>query len=356
MRWGGSNHLDKYCHIMPMKQLDSTMRKHRFPILAILFFAALVTPAHADDSSAQLGAGGLVLTHSDAIRMTAEELRISPRDVSARFRFVNEGNSDIETIVAFPLPDIDTSRFSEEPLGQTTKDPLNFVGFEVTADGRRVPFQTEQRAYYKGRDVTETIRRAGIPLNIVDPAFTKTLDGLPPARRKLLEAADLIDEESGSYPHPHWTVRTRFWWRQQFPAGKTVLLEEHYHPVTGQSLFGTDELKTKGESGSYWSKNYCIDASTRNAIAAMLVHNHSTPQNGNYLTAFTTDYVLVTGNNWKGPIGHFHLVLDKLKPDNALSLCWDGVLSKTGPTTFESSRENFAPKSDIRLLVLQKAP
>jgi hypothetical protein len=328
----------------------------RLSLLCLIL--ALLSPntAGADDSSAELGAGGLVLTHSDAIRMAAEELRISPHDVSARFQFVNDGKTDIDTIVAFPLPDIDTSRFSEEPLGQTMKDPLNFVGFEIVADGKYVAFQTEQRAFYKTRDVTEIIRRAGVPLNIVDAGFTKTLDGLPPAKRKLLEAADLIDEESGSYPHPHWTVRTRFWWRQHFPAGKTVKLDEHYHPVTGQSLFGADELKPQNEDGGHWLKTYCIDPGTQKTVAAMLAHNHSTPQNGNYLTAFTTDYVLVTGNNWKGPIGHFHLVLDKLKPGNTLSLCWDGGLRKTGPTTFESTRDNFAPKSDIKLLVLQRAP
>jgi hypothetical protein len=66
--------------------------------------------------------------------------------------------------------------------------------------------------------------------------------------------------------------------------------------------------------------------------------------------------VLVTGNNWKGPIGHFRLTLDKLKPGNGLSLCWEGQLAKTGPATFESRRDNFAPGSDIKLLVLQKAP
>jgi hypothetical protein len=325
-------------------------------VLILLVAFPLTNVAHADDSSAQLGAGGLVLTRSDSIRMVAEELRISPRDVSAHFQFDNDGRSDIDTIVAFPLPDIDTSRFSEEPLGQTTKDPLNFVGFEVIANGRRLPFETEQRAYYKGKDVTDIIRRAGVPLNIVDPGFTKSLDALPPARRKALEVADLIDEESGSDPHPHWTVRTHFWWRQHFPAGKTVTLDEHYHPVTGQSLFGTDELKPQNEDSAHWLKTYCIDHGKKKTVAGMLARNHSTPQNGNYLTAFSTDYVLVTGNNWNGPIGHFHLVLDMLKPDNALSLCWDGALAKTGPATFESTRENFAPKSDIKLLVLQNAP
>src|ERR1700722_1806434 len=300
------------------------------PLLILLLL--LPSWAKADDSSAELGAGGLVLTHSDAIRMAAEELRISPHDVAARFEFINDGRTDIDTIVAFPLPDIDTSRFSEEPLGHTTADPLNFIGFEVTVDGTRVPFQTEQRAFYKGRDVTETVRRAGVPLNIVDPGFTRTLDALAPAKRKLLEAADLIDEESGSDPHPHWTVRTRFWWRQHFPAGRNVTLAEHYHPVTGQSLFGAGDLKSQNEDGAHWLKTYCIDPGTQKTITAMLAHNHSTPQSGNYLTAFTTDYVLVTGNNWKGPIGHFHLVLDKLKPKNALSLCWGGKPTKTRPT------------------------
>src|ERR1700722_8842194 len=98
--------------------------------LFLIVAVTLVDPdsVAADDSSAELGAGGLVLTHSNTIRMAAQELRISPRDVSARFQFVNDAKTDIDIIVAFPLPDIDTSRFSEEPLGHTTADPVNFVG------------------------------------------------------------------------------------------------------------------------------------------------------------------------------------------------------------------------------------
>jgi hypothetical protein len=71
------------------------------------------------------------------------------------------------------------------------------------------------------------------------------------------------------------------------------------------------------------------------------------------LNAYETDYILKTANNWNGPIGRFRLVLDKLKPDNTLSLCWDGELKKTGPTTFEAVRTNFAPTRDIHLLVLE---
>lgn len=329
--------------------------RHLLVLVGTLLFAS--PPAIADDSSAALGVGGLMLTSSADIRMAAEELKISPRDVSAKFTFVNDGNAEIDTIVAFVLPDIDTSRFSEEPLGTTTKDPVNFVGFEVRADGRNVPFETEQRAFYKGGDVTAILLGAGVPLNIVDPAFVKTLDALPPAKRKLIEAADLVDRESGEGLHPHWTVRTRFFWRQRFPAGRVIVLDERYHPVTGQALFGASELKRDSEDGRYYLKTFCIDPSAQRSLARMIAEKtREDPQNGGYLTALTTDYVLSTGNNWKGPIGHFHLVLDKLGPANVLSLCWDGALARKGPATFESTRKSFAPRGDLRILVLQQAP
>ncbi len=66
-----------------------------------------------------------------------------------------------------------------------------------------------------------------------------------------------------------------------------------------------------------------------------------------------TDYVLRTANNWNGPIGRFHLTLDKLRAGAILSLCWDGALKKTGPTTFEFSAEEFAPTRDIHMLVIE---
>ncbi len=48
-----------------------------------------------------------------------------------------------------------------------------------------------------------------------------------------------------------------------------------------------------------------------------------------------------------------HLTVDKLKPDNILSMCWSGSLKKTGPTTFESTLTNVQPASDIKIAVLQ---
>ncbi|HTQ15373.1 MAG TPA: DUF4424 family protein [Rhizomicrobium sp.] len=317
----------------------------------------LSTQAFADDSSAALGAGGVVLTKSADIRMAREDLYVSPKKVRIRFEFVNGTDRDIDTVVAFPLPDVDMNEYTMSPVGAMTGDPLNFVGFTVTADGKAIVPQSEQRAFYRGRDVTDIVRRAGVPLMMTDPRFSKLMDKLPASQRRILEDAGLADSESGDFEHPHWTVRTRFFWHQLFPAHRTVVLEHAYQPVTGQSFFTGYELAGgKDSSAAYYARTYCIDPATHAAIARRIGGQPGKTDDGAMLAAYSTDYILVSGANWKGGIGHFHLTLDKLEPGNILSVCWDGALKKTGATTFEVSQDDFTPRQDVRMLVLGPVP
>ncbi|HEY1630682.1 MAG TPA: DUF4424 family protein [Rhizomicrobium sp.] len=320
------------------------------------FLALAAAPAFADDSSAALGAGGVVLTQAADIRMAKEDLYVSPKKVRIHFAFVNDGAKDIDTIVAFPLPDIDMNEFTESPIGAVTDDPVNFVGFTITANGKPVAPAVEQRAFYKGKDVTDIVKRAGVPLSLSDPKFAPLMEKLPAAQRKILEDAGLADGESGSFEHPHWLVRTKFWWRQAFPAHRTVTLDHAYQPVTGQGFFTVYEIDNKDSDGQYYFTTYCIDPATKAAIAARLGGKNASLEDGGMLTRYNTDYILMSGNNWKGAIGHFHMTLDKLKPDNILSLCWKGDLKKTGATTVDFTADNFAPSRDIRMLILETAP
>ncbi|HWA91885.1 MAG TPA: DUF4424 family protein [Rhizomicrobium sp.] len=307
--------------------------------------AALVvaTPAWADDSSAALGAGGLVFLKQADIRMAREDLYLSPKEVRVRYEFANDGAKDVDTIVAFPLPDIDVREFWYEPLGTTLDRQPDFMGFALKVDGKPVAATPDERAMQGGRDVTAKVRAAGLPLNIVGRALVDRIEKMPVAERKRL-AKDGILEMDGDDAHPRWIAKTSFWWRQHFPARKTVVIEHRYQPVTGQSLFGASEIKDG-------AKEFCIDAATAASVKSRVAKLD--PMTGQYLRAYRTEFVLKTASNWKGPIGHFRLTLDKLKPDNLLSLCWDGALKKTGATTFEAARDDFAPARDIELLVLQ---
>jgi hypothetical protein len=332
------------------------MHTYRSALLAgaCLLFASQTL---ADDSSAALGAGGVVLTQATDIRMAKEDLYVSPDKVRIHFEFANDSGHDISTVVAFPLPDIDASRFYVEPLGEMTADPVNFVGFTIMADGKRVTPQVEQRAFYKGHDVTATLNALHVPVNVISQTNIQNFGSLSPAQVKGLEKAGLAEHSSGE-KRPTWLIRTKFFWTQKFPAGKTVVLEHSYKPVTGGTFYVSEDLKG-GTSDSYdrrWNKNYCIDSATLKTIAARIGPNAPGGNANGTLEAQTTDYILMSGNNWKGPIGHFHLTLDKLKPANILSLCWDGNLKKSGATTFDFNADNYAPTRDIHMLVLSDIP
>lgn len=330
------------------------------PYRSALLAAAIVlcsSPGLANDSSAALGAGGVVLTQTADVSMAKEDLYVSPSKIRIRYEFTNDSGKDVETVVAFPLPDIDSKRFYVEPIGAVTDDPLNFVGFSVIANGKRLTPQVEQRAFYNDKDVTDILASARVPVNVIGGKNAQVMQHLSPEQVKILEQAGLGDHKMSDGETPHWIIRTKFWWKQIFPAGKTVVLEHSYQPVSGWSYFISQYVGPKpAEEGAALLKTYCIDAATQKAIAARLASKAGKPEDATSMVMRTTDYILMSGNNWKGPIGHFHLTLDKEKPTNIISLCWEGDLKKTSLTTFETTRENFAPTHDIKLLVLQNMP
>src|SRR6185312_4838576 len=137
------------------------MTRFASALAAMVLLAA--APAWADDSSAALKAGGLVFTKQADIRMAKEDLYISPKRVRVRYEFVNDGKADVETIVAFPLPDIDVRQYYYEPLGTTLDASPNFMGFTLAVDGKKVEATPDARAVLDGKDVTEAVKAAGLP-------------------------------------------------------------------------------------------------------------------------------------------------------------------------------------------------
>ena len=95
---------------------------------------AIAAPAGANDSSAELAAGGLVLTHNAAIEMKAEDLYISAKQVRVHYRFANTSAKDVTVTVAFPMPDITTEGY-DDVLAIPTQNPTNFLDFHTPVDG-----------------------------------------------------------------------------------------------------------------------------------------------------------------------------------------------------------------------------
>ena len=324
------------------------MNRYRAGILPVsAAFALLLAGAGAalaNNSTAEMGAGGLVMVRNFDVKMEKEDLYISPEKVTVNYIFRNTANAPMEYLIAFPMPDLDPDFYIEGDIGIPNRDNDNLMGFTVTADGAAITPKIEMRALSYGIDVTEEIKAAGLSLNPIAEATWKAVASLDPAKRAPLQARGIVYDD-GSAIVPSWTLRSTYYWMQTFPPGKTINVSHSYTPGTGSGFYYAGAL----DEGGYRHR-YCIDEGTEAAIGKKLKDVGQ-----GLLVERRVDYVLTTGGNWATPIGDFHLVIDKLKPESVVSFCMDGV-KKISPTQFEVRKSDFVPKDDLRILVLDPHP
>ncbi len=319
-------------------------------MLAVLTAAALCSGAFANDSSAALGAGGIVLTQSADISMAREDLWVSRNSVRVRYEFVNESGAPITTRVAFPLPEANLELLTEADVGWPTEDAKNTVDFRVKVEGRAVAPTLEEKAFLKGVDVTEVLRRHGIPISPRAHDVTEVITRLGAPARAELATRGLI-RESKEWVQPLWTVKNTYHWAQTFPIGRPLVVEHAYKPVVGGTIIPAESFDEIAKYEYY--KQFCIDGPTLAAMKALLKGARRKQGEGAATIAWFVDYVLTTGKNWKGPIGRFRLTLDKERKSNVISLCMKGV-RKIGPTTFVVERRDFEPDEDLHVMILEQ--
>ena len=319
-----------------------------------------VFPALANDSSAELAAGGLVLVKNPGVEMRSEDLFISEKQVRVRYRFRNTGPRDVKVLVAFPMPDIAIEGV-DDVLATPTEDPQNILAFHTTVGGRPVAARVEQKAVSKGVDRTALLRSLGVPLAPHLAPASEALDRLPKAEQaRLLKLGLAIpnDYDAGKgwehHLQPTWTLKTTYYWDQTFPAGLDLAVEHVYSPSVGGTtgtLLEADGLRTSTDYRRMKAK-YCIDDAF---MAAVAKRKAAVGPERQAFFEKRIDYVLSSGGNWKSPIHDFRLVVDKGRADALVSFCAEGV-KKIGPTQFEVRKTDFRPRRDLSILILEPAP
>lgn len=304
-------------------------------LAACLAFAA---PALANDTSAELAAGGLVLTKTDAVAMRSEDLYISAEAVRVRYVFENTSGKDVTLRVAFPMPDIGGDGFFMHDVSIPVDDPANILGFTTRVDGKPVRAQVEQKAFASGVDRTAWLVANKIPLALHQDAAAAAMEALPAAKRKEAIDLGLYDEEQG----PVWVLKTTYHWLQAFPAGRPIVVEHAYTPSVGATV----ATSIGSDYGQETRAKYCVDPDLERTSRRL------DGPGGGFVERWI-EYVLVTGGNWSRPIGDFRLVVDKGAPQNLVSFCLDGV-KKIGPTQFEVRRKNWRPDRDLSILLLER--
>lgn len=328
--------------------------------LALVVLAATSLPVRSDDSTAALIAGGVVLEKAGTIALAAEDMYLSEQAVQIDYRFRNLSDSDIETTIAFPMPDIT----GDSEMLVSLPDPAhdNFLKFQSAVDGEPVESQVEQRAFLMRSDtppveITARLKALGIPLVPTTTATEAALRRLGERQRRDLIAAGILERQEhkdGTIADaPLWTLKSKFWRRQVFPAGREIAVRQSYVP----SLGGLASLSYGGPNldpaqKAHYATRYCTDPTFERAAQAL--YRRSSADGSRAFQAYERSFshVISSGGNWAGPIGQFKLVVDKGDPTTLVSFCGANV-KKTGPTTFETVMRDFVPQRDIEILLLK---
>ena len=335
---------------------------YRYPggaFLAGLLALSAGSFAHANDSTAELTTGGLVLAKTAEIEMRSEDLAVSEKQIDVRYRFFNHAAQDVTATVAFPMPDI-AWEGPDANIAVPDPDSPNFLDFHTFVDGKEVAAQNEQRAFAGGVDVSARLQALGISLAPQRVSTWAALDALArPVQDELVKAGiatpNDYDVGKGMEHHlaPRWTLKSSFFWKQNFPAGRELPIEHRYRPSVGETvgaMLGSPNIDATELSN--YETLYCVDSAfLAGAKQAERLDASGSPQSPLFERRIA--YVLTTGANWAGPIGDFRLTVDKGPPDSLVSFCADGV-KKIGPTLFEVRHANFTPTQDLHVLILYR--
>jgi len=338
-------------------------------VVGLLLLAT--TQLSANDTTAQLGTGGLVFVTNEQITMASEDLYISPTEVRVTYEFDNTSGEDQHILVAFPMPDIlgsgdfmtDVPIANAEYNGMDASDPDNLFGFATQFNGAPVSAKLNQYAFNNNIDYSKLLRQLGVPL---EPFGTRTYDalnGLSPedvAQLKQLGLVFAMEYDAGNGPEvditPIWTLRSTYSWEATFPPGKSEVIHT-YRPSVGGTV-ATTFMPSEGDDyaqarfAEYQTK-YCVDD---NLVAAL--NKVGVKQDGYVNYPFVENwisYIWSTGNNWSGPIGKFTLTIDKGDVAGLVSFCGEDV-KKIGPTTFQMTATDWYPPYDKELEILLLRP
>lgn len=293
--------------------------------LLILFLAGSYY-SHANDSSIGDDNGSIVFKYQPNISMDKESLYISEEKIEVNYIFTNTSQHDITAPIAFPMP----------PMYFGQSDHNSIEDFKLWVNGEPVATEFKTVALLDGaQDISAKVKALG--LEVYDLASFLRDDGDSSTENKRRLPVEWFNKGDS----PRFTLNEFFIWQQHFPAGKSVLISHSYTPSVSTGVpRPVDDILER------YKKTTCIDEKTQAGIKQ---------RGSTYGVAWAElNYILVTANNWQGPIKDFNLTIKKKAPSDLLSLCMDGDLKKLDATTFNYTQRNFKPTNNLRVLFIRK--
>ncbi len=269
-----------------------------------------ISSARGNDSIASVDTQGIVLEKSEHIRMKKEVLKIRRTLIEVNYEFLNEADKDIETIVAFPIPDFHCGSLYEEDPKQI------FTTFKVSVDGKEIKPEMERKAFHKGRDISGELKKLG-----VSPDCQVSVSSYPKGTQELMKETGFTVADPEDETVQSWTVQTKYFWKMKFPAKKIIKVSHSYEPMLGSDSVGSIDMNVQNLSDDLmeWSNKFRSGGSARGS------------------------YILMTGNNWKKGIESFELIVEG---DQLIWVHFEGVLNFS-IGELKLSKTNYLPTKDL---------
>jgi hypothetical protein len=322
------------------------MRINKLHVLSSLLVCSFLyaTNSYANDSAADITPSGIIFKTMDMISIEREDLFISEKKIEVTYEFKNHSRKEITTEIVFPVPEY-------EYFFDDGRIP-SFDDFTVEVNNKRIDYKKEIKAILNGKDYADVLNRMRVTITNFgnfDPVekdnyFLK----LSNKDQKELVTLGLCDE--GGWPH--WKVVIKYYWSQIFPADSKINIKHKYTPYPGfRGFYYTSYYHTNWrddpdvvKSRDYLQNDACISENNQKLLESI---SNIDPMD-RYVYPHWVSYILVTANNWRQPIGKFHLIIEKEKED-IMSVCFDHALLNTAPDRFEVTVPDFVPKNDLKV-------
>ncbi len=292
-----------------------------FSLCSLLFIAPLIW---ANDTSSGDENGTIVFKSQPQVSMDKETLFISEQEVQVEYSFTNQAKEPVHTQVTFPMP----------PIYIGLSDHNTLEEFTVWVNNRSQPVSKALVVKLSdGTDITRQFNESTwTPIDV--KAFAE--EQIAPTKKTALPK-EWFDKDG----MPRFTMSHYYSWQQTFPAGKTTHVRHRYKPSVDTGVPQAPDVLIAD-----FAKAACIDGRTQ-AGMKKLANEHGL--DWRYLR-----YILLTANNWQGPIKSFELTIKKQQPTQIMSLCFDGELTKIDPLTFKFRAKDFTPRQDLNILFLSR--
>ena len=311
--------------------------------------------AWPDDGAASIGAGGLVMKREARIVMAREVLRIGLNSVAVDYDFRNDGDEDVTTEVAFPIPPYEADWAEKDASRQ------GFDDFRLWVNEQPQKYATEVKATLKGRDVTAILR--GLRMDIAsfghlekDQPVMKDLERLTPTQRQSLRKAGLIDSADPG-AQAEWTVEKKYYWPQRFPAHSTTHIRQTYSPYVGFQATDSTTVADLPNLLRMESPAYPLDVLQSMCPNQPLLDRLYAREKDLGFGLQWVDFILTSANTWKRPIEDFTLVVERPRDSKLgqllVSFCSPGKVEKMDADHFNLQMKNFVTQKELRIGFIQ---